>query len=45
MIGPGLARPIARLHYEYIKAQRAEVETMLNSLLVPEGASTGIKAK
>ena len=35
---------IARLHYEYIKAQRAEVETMLNRLLVPESAS-GTKAK
>ena len=37
-------RRIARLHYKYIKAQRAEVETMLNRLLVPESAS-GTKAK
>ena len=38
-------RRVARLHYEYIKAQRAEVETMLSRLLVPDSASAGAKAK
>src|SRR5262245_6608960 len=36
-------RRVARLHYEYIKAQRAEVETMLNRLLVPESAAADRK--
>jgi hypothetical protein len=38
-------RRIARLHYEYIKTQRVEVESMLNRLLAPESASAGAKAK
>jgi len=36
-------RRVERLHYEYIKAQRAEVETMLNRLLVPESAAAGTR--
>ena len=31
-------RRVARLHYDYIKKQRAEVESMLNRLSVPESS-------
>ena len=34
-----------RLHYEYIKTQRAEVESMLNQLPMLGSASAGAKAE
>jgi hypothetical protein len=38
-------RRVERLHYEYIKTQRAEVESMLNQLPTLESASAGAKAE
>lgn len=38
-------RRVERLHYEYIKAQRAEVEAMLKRLPAPESSSAGTEAR